>query len=364
MDKTAIKSEMTALNASAMLCIDGMVDEVWELVSSRKSDTEINKMANMIELGNAITERKTGGMATERVLKRRISGGFVCNTGRAVAKLGLKTSLLGMFGENSTESIFDEFNGLADIYSLGAPSNIQILEFTDGKIMMPNLERLINLKWENILDKYSMERVEELLNNDIIGVGYWSNMYDFENILANMVKIAKQNGKTKRFFHDFANLNKRTPEALMQALETLKTQDAILPQTLSLNEHEGGILCKALGIDYPENINDPASMQAALKAVEKAQVKIGIDEVIIHSLYFAVMATKTKGSSFAMQNYCENPVKTTGAGDTFNGGYMTACLTNLKGEEKLAFANATTYCYVATGNAPTMQQVIDEINSK
>ncbi len=364
MNKIAIKNELEKLNASAILGIDGMVDEVWELVDSRNSDTDFSKITKLIDFGNALTQRKTGGIAKERLLKRRISGGFVCNTGRAVAKLGLKTSFLGMFGQNGINKMFDEFNDLATLYSLGEPANIHILEFSDGKIMMPNLEPIINLKWEDVLAVYPLEELKNMFKTDIIGVGYWSNIYDFDNILANIVKIAKEGGVAKRIFHDFANLNKRSVEALKEALQTLKEQNEFLPQTLSLNEHEGGILCRALNIEYPENINSPDSVLPALKAVEKAQEIIGIDEVIIHSLYFAVAATKTNGSYYAMQNYCENPVKTTGAGDTFNGGYMAVSLTNLTGEEKLCVANSTTYCYVSTGNAPTLEQVINEVNRR
>ncbi len=362
MGKTAIKNELEKLNASALLGIDGMIDEVWELLRSRTSDKEFTKMSKLMDFGNAITERKTGGMATERILKRKISGGFVCNTGRAVAHLGLDTSFLCMFGRERIDSIFDEFKGMVEIYSCGEPACINLLEFTDGKIMMPNLENLINLKWADIEAIYSKEQLIKMTNKDIIGFGYWSNMYDFDNMLSNVIKLSKESGKAQRIFHDFANLNKRTKEALLEALKTMKAQNEILPQTLSLNEHEGGIMCKALGIDYPEDVNTPDALNAVLKASEQILEMSGIDEVVIHTLYFAVSATKTKGSAYSMQNYCENPVKTAGAGDTFNGGYMMSSLTGLSQEDKLAVANATTYLYVSTGNAPTKNEVLAQVD--
>ncbi len=361
MDKQNIQAKLNAIAGSATLGIDGMIDEVWELIDSRASANEFTKITNLLTFGQALTERKTGGIAKERILKRRSNGGFVCNTGRAVATLGVDTTFLGMFGDEPYEEIFDEFKSLAKIYSVGEPANIHVLEFVDGKILMPNLQPLIISKWEDITTKFSNEKIEEIFNKDIIGIGYWSNMYDFESTMRNIVEICAKNKKTKRVFHDFANLNKRTKDALLCALSVLKEQNEKVHQTLSLNEHEGGILCDVLGVEYPKDINNPKAMQPALEAVIKMRELIGIDEVVIHSLYFAVSSSKTNGNAFAPQKYCENAVKTTGAGDTFNGGYMVASLTDFSQTEKLIVSNAATYYYVSTGNAPNIKQVADSI---
>lgn len=358
-----IKETLKKTDGTALLAIDGMIDEIWELLEKRVGATEYTKMLKMKDYGTAITSRGTGGFAIERVLKRRSCGGFVGNTGRAVATLGFDTTFLGMFGEEEPrDPLFDEFKGLATIVGIGKPANIQVLEFSDGKIMMPYLDELINLSWDRLVSILGVEKITTLLDVDIVGLGYWSNMYDFEGILTNMVDICLKNGKTKRFFHDFANLSKRTPEALLEALKVLEREDKRIPQTLSLNEHEGALLAKAYGIDYPDNINDPASLDGALASVTAIRDKMNIDQVVIHTLYYAVIATANEGVGSARQNYCENPVKTTGAGDTFNGGYMVASLTDMTPSERMCMANATTLCFVSTGDAPTKDQVIKKLD--
>ncbi len=360
-DIQAIKSAIENQTGTALLGIDGMIDEVWELIDSRVGPGDYKKMDNMITLGNAITERGTGGMAKERLLKRRVCGGFVCNTGRAVAKLGQDTTLLGMFGDEPRDSIFDEYNGLATLVSLDKPVYLHVLEFLDGKIMMPNLDHLINLSWAGIIEKLGMEKLTSLLNVDIVGVGYWSNMYDFDAILGGIVDICLANGKTKRVFHDFANLNKRTADALADALKTLAKENKRLPQTLSLNEHEGAILAKQLGVAYPEDVNNKASSTAVFESVKAMRDIIDIDELIVHTSHYAVVATANHGAAVSNQNYCDKPVKTTGAGDTFNGGYMVASLTDLDPRQRMVFANATTLCYVSTGNPPTKAELLAQL---
>lgn len=295
------------------------------------------------------------------MLKRRISGGFVCNTGRAVAKLGLESTFLGLFGDDQVEPLFDEFDGLATLVTLAAPLNIQLLEFLDGKIMMPNTENLSHLNWKNVQTKIGQEKLAQMLNVDIVGLGYWSNLYDFETILEGMVDICLANGKTKRMFHDFANLNKRDRGSLTAALEKLTVENARIPQTLSLNEHEGGILAAHFGLPYPEDVNNPASCDQVFDTVCKLRGILNIDELIVHTSYYAVIATATQGDAAVAQNYCPNPVKTTGAGDTFNGGYMVAAMADLSVAERLTMANATTFHYVSTGTPPTREELIGHL---
>ena len=320
LDKAALADRIRSLDGSVLMGIDGMIDEVWELLASRTGPGDYTKMTRMMEFGEAITQRGTGGLAKERLLKRRCCGGFCCNTGRATATLGCPTTLLGMFGAAPHDPAFDEFKGVCDLVSLGEPAHIHVLEFSDGKIFMPNLDALLNLRWQDVVERVGEPRLRALCDVDILGMGYWSNLYDFEAIMDALVHSYLPQGKTRRVFHDFANLSKRSPQALQEAVELLARLNSKLPQTLSLNEHEGGILAQLYGIDYPGAVNARQNQAAVEQAAIALQQKTGLDEIIIHTLYFAVVATATQGAASALPDSCENPVKTTGAGDTFNGG--------------------------------------------
>ena len=361
MEKQAIYETLRRARPAVLLGIDGMIDEVWELLDSRTGPGEYTKMTRLMDFGSAITERRTGGLAKERLLKRRSSGGFVANTGRATAALGAFTAMLGMFGLEHIDLVFDEFRDCAAMIPVGDPVRMHILEFQDGKIMMPALDELINLRWGDIVERLGEEKLRALCNVDIMGVGYWSNLYDFEGIMTALTTDYLQNGRTRRVFHDFANLNKRSAKALDDALALLGRLNGALPQTLSLNEHEGGILAKQLGIPYPENVNAPESEGAVLAAAEAIRRRTGLDEVVIHTLYCAAAATAAEGSASVPQDHCRNAIKTTGAGDTFNGGYMVASAAGLPLRARLMVSNAATRYYVEHAAPPTMEQLIRQI---
>ncbi len=336
-----ILNKLKNSNCSALLGIDGMVDEVWEIIEKRNSPTDVVKMEKLLSFGQAVTERGTGGIAKERLLKRRSSGGFVANTGRAVAKLGVNSTFLGMF--DPLDKVFYEFNDIATLIPVGSPIYMNILEFSDGKIMMPHLNELLNLKWENISLKLGEDKLKEVFNVDIVGVGYWSNLFDFDNILREICTLALENKKTKYIFHDFANLNKRTLEALGEAIEVLKRENKRVPQILSLNKHEGILLAKYLGFEIPENPEDFKVL------VSKMREKMDIHEFLVHTIDFSVIATENE-CEITYQKLCEKPTKTTGAGDTFNGSYMAAKLVEENAQKRLEFANAVAYHYVETGD--------------
>ncbi len=335
-----ILQKLKSTSTSALLGIDGMVDEVWEVIEKRHSPTEVIIMDKLINFGEAITERRSGGIAKERLLKRRSSGGFVANTGRAIANLGVQSTFLGLF--EPFDEVFNEFLDIVTIIPVGKPVYMNVMEFSDGKIMMPNLDELLNLRWDDVINKLGTENIYNIFNVDIVGLGYWSNLYDFETIVHEVVSICSDNGKTRYIFHDFANLNKRTPQALDSAIKVLKKENNKIPQILSLNQHEGDLLAKHLDFSTAQNAEELASL------VFKMREKIGISELIIHTLHHSVAATENS-FEIAHQNECEKPSKTTGAGDTFNGAYMAAKLVENSLKRRLDFANKVAYTYVETG---------------
>jgi len=85
-----------------------------------------------------------------------------------------------------------------------------------------------------------------------------------------------------------------------------------------------------------------------------------LDELIVHTPDWAAGASASEGAAFVPQNRCEQPVKTTGAGDNFNGGYMAANLgcgdEKLTLPERLHVANLTTGYYVRNGHTRGLRE--------
>jgi len=84
------------IRGKVLLGCDGFVDETYEIVEVRKSQTEFTPMKKLRQFGELIVARADGGVGVELVPKRRCECGFAINTGRVAAFLGLKPLLPGL----------------------------------------------------------------------------------------------------------------------------------------------------------------------------------------------------------------------------------------------------------------------------
>ena len=329
-----------------VLGIDGYVDEVWQIIEARRSAAEYTVCNQMRGLGERILRCGKGGMANEIVRKRISYGGFTGNTGNAIAALGVRPTMLGMYGKPAIHPVFEPFAESARLISLGSPAICHIFEFEDGKIMFPYMEEMFSLRWDTLANALSTETLTSVFAEaGIVALGYWTNLHAFDDLVCQIADLLPDRLKCRMFF-DLADINKRDEASLVKSLAVLKELGRTLPMTLSLNEHEAALLFARHGVDFPTEAG------AAEQATADMQKLLGLDEILVHTPYFATIATASEGSASVRQFTCERPVKTTGAGDTFNGGYLVSLRGGLHLRERLALANAATGFYVETGAAP------------
>lgn len=126
--------------------------------------------------------------------------------------------------------------------------------------------------------------------------------------------------------------------------------------TLSLNEHEVFELFFRVGVECTEE-----TPEAIATALAIARTKIGFDELVVHTREFAVASNASDGEAYVMQERQSNVIRTAGAGDSFNGGYLSASLGDLPIKERLVIANATTAFFVKHATGPTKQELIAQI---
>ena len=337
------------------LGLDGFVDEVWQVLENRSSRTDYKVFDKMRDFAKSVYDTGEGGYANEIIRKRRSYGGFVANTGKAVGRLGANPTLLGMFG-SPLDPVFAEFNAAYPLISIASPSICQIFEFRDGKLMLPYVEESMDFSWDSLQSAMPRKDLENAFDADIVAIGYWSQLQHFDNIITELCNKLLIPGRCKRMFYDFADIRKRDKEALIHTLSLLADLD--MPMSLSLNEHEAALL-----FSYYNNHFDWEQPKGAEQEAEEVRKKTDLDELIIHTPTFALAATSTEGTATVPQHHCQNPIITTGAGDNFNGGYLTASLASghLTLSERLHVGNATTSFYIKNGHSPNITELKSEL---
>lgn len=345
------------IKGNVLLGCDGFVDETYEIVEVRKSLSEFTPMGNLKQFGELLVARGEGGVGVELVPKRRCEGGFGINTGRIAAILGIKPILPGLYGRNEIDPAFVEFEDSCELLSMGDPALTIALEFDNGKLLMTNLEAVSSLTWNDFETFFGEEKLKELFSDlDILGLGYWSLTADFDGFFEGFMKQYDTIKPPRRMFFDFADIKKKSSESFLKSLELIKAYNSKIPMTFSLNEHEVLELCSRIGVEVPELT--PAAIASALTV---AREKIGFDELVVHTPEFAAASSAADGEAYAMQERQSKVIRSAGAGDSFNGGYICASLGDLPIKERLVMANAATAFFVTHATGPTKEQLIAQI---
>ncbi len=345
------------LSGKILLGCDGFVDETYEIVEVRKSQTEFTPMKNLRQFGELLVERADGGVGLELVPKRRCEGGFGINTGRVAACLGLRPCLPGLYGRPTIDPAYHAFEDICNLVSLGDPALTIALEFGDGKVLMSNLEAVSNLSWEGFKTHFGEEELEKLFSGvDILGLGYWSLTANFDGLFQGFMEQYETLAPPRRMFFDFADIKKKSSESFIKSLELIKSFNKKIPMTFSLNEHEVLELCSRVGVNRPELT--PAAIASTLTIVRE---KIGFDELVVHTPEFASASSAAEGEAHALQERQTKVIRQAGAGDSFNGGFLCASLGDLPLKERLVVANAVTAFFVTHATGPTKAELLAQI---
>ncbi|MDR2183396.1 MAG: carbohydrate kinase family protein [Clostridiales bacterium] len=352
MDIKNITEKLAGAKGSITMCADGFIDEVWEIVDTRASVVEYRLLDRMKQFSQRIDSAGAGGIGLELIKKRRAFGGFTANIGHAAAALGVDVTMVGLYGKDKPDPLFEPLAQMSNLISLGDSATTHVLEFSDGKILMTDMEAMLTMSWERIVAAAGMGGPANLLkNSDIIGVGYWSLLPAFDDIVTQICAILPKDGKVRRFFFDFADVRKRDEASLVYSLEILKKHNADFPMTLSVNEHEAVVL---FGL-YNETVDDAGG--PLTEKIETVREKIGLDELVIHTPQYAAAASKSGGAAMVSQIFVEKPIRTAGAGDTFNGGYIAGILAGLDVAQRLHVASAAVTYFLNNGFPPRIEDL-------
>ena len=253
---------------------------------------------------------------------------------------------------------FEEFVDNCNLVSLGDPALTIVLEFLDGKVLMSALKTVADLTWEEFASKLGEQRLKELFSDvDILGLGYWSLTPDFDNLLDGFISRYDRGNAPRRMFFDFADINKKSKQSFTETTRLMGRLNEKIPMTISFNEHEGKELFSRFSLEMHDEPEIVASDLTSLRE------KMGIDELIVHTPHFAAASHSTDGEAYALQEHQSEVIRTAGAGDTFNVGYLSASLGNLPIKERLVIANAATAYFVTHATAPDKEQLIAQIEA-
>lgn len=352
-----------AESIKALVGIDGFVDVIVHPVDQRSGPGDqfeaiptITAFADRI--GSAAGKSANIEMAPI-VEKLGGNGPIMAN---AQSAQGLDVRYLGALGKDIIHPVFKDFAEKTQAISIADPGVTHAAEFTDGKILFGSMASLDEITYERLCEIPGKEKLIELLNeSDLIAMVNWTMipyLTDvFKSLIADVLPELSTD-KPRTFFFDLADPEKRAKKDLLEVLGLFGQFETFGKVILGLNLREAEQVDTLLGFDPVPNTPENLQRMAA-----RIRGKLKLDTVVVHPVADAACATP-EGTAYAAGPYCEKPKITTGAGDHFNSGFVTARLLGLSPQAALTLAVACSGFYVRTAVSPTLDDLADFISAQ
>ncbi|TFG30375.1 MAG: hypothetical protein EU532_01110 [Promethearchaeota archaeon] len=361
--KNKIKSLKAVISEkSCFLGFDGFIDSLYSVIQSRESVKKFKSIENMQDFGKIIMDVAGSSLGLNLYLKRKTSGGFTSNVCKALNMLEVKQVFLASAW--GYPNILDIFTPLAsknsvNVNSFANPGRTIGLEFNDGKIMLSDIDEILNINWSLIHEKIGLDYLIQKFNLcDLIGMGYWATILQFEDILYHTlmdVIPSVKNSREKLLFLDLADVKRRTKKDLISFLKSMPKIEEKIPLLLSLNDQEAKDVLLALNENKLLKTNKKDLNNLTDAGIYINEI-LNISYLVIHSPHFATITNKER-HFWITEGFTSKPRYTTSAGDHFNAGLVLGLACNLSPAEALVMGNALTAIFVRTGKSPNFEEL-------
>jgi len=352
------KFRSEVIKKTCFLGFDGYIDSLYSIVETRVNSENWKRMESLRTFGELIKSVAGSSGNIERVLKKKIFGGFAPNTARALSTLGVSVHLIASLGHPKLSDLYKPDPNIATT-SIGNPGETSGLEFDDGKVMITDFEPILKISWDSLVSRTSIDLlIHSIGSSNVMGFGHWALIPSLNDIWSNMVKeVFPSINKIdkKLFFVDIADIRKRSKKDILTMLSLLHDINDQVPVMLSANDQEAILLSEAL--DKVRTINPQKNnFEDFHRGGKLLNEEAGLSYLVIHSPHFATISTQD-AHHWITEGFTSKPKITTAAGDHFHSGVAIGLACDLSPPESILLGNALTAIFVRTGKSPNIDQI-------
>jgi hypothetical protein len=275
----------------------------------------------------------------------------------------IDVTYIGAMGAGEILPIFQEalLEKTTRLFTLADPAHTTCLEFTDGKVMLCDMAPCGDVSWERLLECVGEAVLDELLRDaQFISALNWGKLPHAGTIwskIATRLAELRIPPKDVFFFMDLAEFETRPladREDLLARMGPITRQCRTL---LSFNLKEAWQMGEIFGGSF-HGRKDPDAV-AELAALLRS--RIDVDRVIIHPNDGAACAS-ADGTVYVPGPYCREPLISTGAGDNFGAGCLSAAMRGIDDAGILLAGNCASGHFVRSGRSASfadMRNLLD-----
>lgn len=330
---------------------DGFIDTLLHCVEKRLGPHSFKRLGSIPVFSKIISKAASQSTNIECVIQEQALGGNAPLLARALATLGIPGTVVGALGYPSVHPLFRSLAPLGiAIHSFADPGYTDALEFTDGKLLLGKMGELHKLTLKEISGRLSPHLLDTCIQEaEVLATVNWTMMplvREFWSYLLKHPRLLK-NGPRKSLFVDLADPAKRPLLDLKEGLSCLSSLNTVCDVILGLNRSE----CRQ--VQHALRLKASPSLKICAERIATA---LRISSVVLHSRTEVAVAT-LYGNRITSEEIkvplCTTPRRTTGAGDTFNAGFLAGVIQHQPPLECLKMAVAASGIFIRTGISPT-----------
>jgi len=345
----------------AMVGFDGFVDHIISAVDQRTGPKEFSEIPTIADFGARISAAAGQSTNIEFVVRQVKLGGNGPIMAHALRRFAHPLTYVGTVGEGQIHPAFAEMaDGAEEVISLGDPGITDAVEFSDGKVMLGKLEPLEAVNLARLRERVGDDRLAALFEHaGCVATVNWTMLLELTEIWRHLhEEVLPRLERPPLWFVDLADPAKRPREDLREALRVLARMQDRAPMVLGLNGAEAQQVGEVLGVSRGDG--DDEDPELAREACVGIRDELGLHRVVCHLVRSAAVAGPDR--SAAIRGFFDpDPQITTGAGDHFNAGYLSALVDGLDHEEALLVGTATSGYYVSRARTPDRNDLTDFI---
>jgi hypothetical protein len=276
----------------------------------------------------------------------------------------IDVTYIGALGSGEVLPIYQAAlgNKTKKLHTLAAPAHTTCLEFTDGKVMLCDMAACGQVTWERLLECVGQAALdEELKAASFISALNWGKLPYAGAIWTNLsVRLAELGVPAKEvlFFMDLAEFETRPladREDLLGRMKAITNQCQTL---LSFNLKEAWQMGEVFGASFHgrKDADSVAELAAFLRS------RIAVDRVIVHPNDGSACASAT-GTVYVPGPFCREPLISTGAGDNFGAGCLSAALKQFDDAGLLLAGNCASGHFVRSGRSAAFADMVDLLDA-
>jgi sugar/nucleoside kinase (ribokinase family) len=341
---------------SVVTGFDGFVDEMISLVAERQSLQHFTPVPDIASFGTLVSAVAGQSSLREIVINAVHAGGCAVNLGDGLAALGVPVDCFATLGEPPHPDFASTTARLRSAHSWGRePGRTLAFEFADGKLMYSSVQQLQEFTAEDVSRRLQDGSYQKACAEArVIALTDWTLYPHMTGVWQLLLReVFGKLVHRPHFFFDLVDPSSRSDDDIRAMLETLPKFELHGPVTLGLNGNEANIIARLTGLrEASSDREDSLRLACHLRDC----LKVGT--IVIHRNKFAVVVG-CDGAAAVDGPHCAKPVKSTGAGDRFNAGYIFGLLNDCGLDQCLTLGCATAGLFVRTAKSPDRRALME-----